>query len=49
LSKAAMSNPNDLLGQKSHHYLNQGRIFYDILMRAAHRMAYFDLSKLNFA
>jgi len=34
--KPAMSNPNGLLGQKSYHYLNQGRTFYDILMRAAH-------------
>jgi len=44
--KPAMSNPNGLLGQKSYHYLNQGRTFYDILMRAAHWMAYFDISKL---
>ena len=34
--KAAMSNPNGLLGQKSCHYLNQGCTFYDILMRAAY-------------
>jgi len=30
-SKSAMSNPNDLLGQKSCRYLNQGRTFDDIL------------------
>jgi len=28
---AAMSNPNGFLGQKSCHYLNQGRTFADIL------------------
>jgi len=33
-----MSNPNGLLGQKSCRYLNQGRTFDDILMRAAHSM-----------
>jgi len=36
--KAAMSNPNDLLGQKSCHYINQDRTFYDILMKAAYWM-----------
>jgi len=41
-----MPKPNDLLSQKSCRYLNQGRIFYDILMSAAHGMAYFDFSKL---
>jgi len=34
-SRAAMSKPNGLLGQKSCRYLNQGRTFDDILMRAA--------------
>jgi len=48
-SNSAMSNPNGLLSQKLCHYLNQGRTLNDILMRAAHGMAYFDLSKLNFA
>ena len=43
-TKSAMSNPNGLLVQKSCHYLNQSRTFYDILMRAAHWMACFDLS-----
>jgi len=38
-----MSNPNGLLSQKLSHYLNQGRTLNDILMRAAHWMAYFDL------
>ena len=46
---AAMSNPNDLLSQKLCHYLNQGRTLNDTLMRAVHRMAYFDLGKLNLA
>jgi len=32
--RTAMSNPNGLLGQTSCHYLNQGRTFYDILMRS---------------
>jgi len=41
-----MSNPNGLLSQNLCHYLNQGRTFYDILMRA---MTYFDLGKLNLA
>jgi len=44
-----MSNPNDLLSQKTCHYLNQGRTWSDILMRAAHSVAFFDLSKLNLA
>ena len=35
--------------KKSCHYLNQGRTFYDILIRAAYWMAIFNLSKLNFA
>jgi len=35
-SSTAMSNPNGLLGQKSCRYLNQGRTFDDILMKAAH-------------
>jgi len=42
-----MSNPNGLLSQKLCRYLNQGRTMIDILMRAAHWIAYFDLSKLN--
>jgi len=42
-----MSKPNGLLSQKLCHYLNQGRTLNDILMRAAHCMTYFDLSKLN--
>ena len=41
-----MSNRNSLLSQTFCHYLNQGRTFYDILMRA---MAYFDLGNLNLA
>jgi len=45
--KQLMSNPNGLLSQKVCHYLNQGRTLNDILMRATHWMAYFDLSKLN--
>ena len=44
-----MPNPNGLLSQKLCHYLNQGCTLKDILMRAALWMAYFDLSKLNFA
>jgi len=44
-----MSNPNGLLGQNSCRYLNQGRTFDDILMRAPHLMTYLDLSKLNLA
>ena len=47
--KVAMSNPKGLLGQKSCRYLNQGRIFDDILMKAAHSMTYVDLSKSNLA
>jgi len=46
-----MFNPNDLLSQKVGRYLDQGRALKEIgqLMRAAHLMAYFDLSKLNSA
>jgi len=44
---SAMSNPNRLLSQNICHYLNQGRTLNDILMSAAHSMAYFHLSKLN--
>ena len=44
-----MSNPNGFLSQKLCHYLDQGRTLKDILLRAAHGMAYFDLSKLNLA
>jgi len=43
-----MSYPNGLLSLKLFHCLNQGRTLNDILMRAAHSMAYFDLSKLNY-
>ena len=45
--RAAMSSRSCLLGQKLCHYLNHGRILNDILMRAAHRMTYFDPSKLK--
>jgi len=45
--RPAMSNPTGLMGQNVCHYLNQGRTLNDILLRAAHWMAYFDLSKLN--
>jgi len=48
-SKAVMSNPNGLLSQKLCRCLNQGRTLNDMLMRAAHWMAYFDLSKLTVA
>jgi len=44
-----MSNPNGLLSQKVFHYLNQGRTLNDIVLRAAHQMAYVDPSKLNLA
>jgi len=49
LEQLYMSNPNGLLSQKVCHYLDQGRTLNDILLRAAHSMAYFDLSKLNLA
>ena len=49
VTRAAMSEANGLLGQKLCHCLNQGRTLNDILMRAAHWMAYFDLRKLNLA
>jgi len=42
-------NPNGLLSQKVCHYLDQGRILNDILLRAAHCITRFDLSKLNLA
>jgi len=45
--RSAMSNPNSFLSQKLGHWFNQGRTLSDILMRAAHRMPYFDFSKLN--
>jgi len=35
-SRSAMSNPNGLLNQKLRHYLNQGRIIIDILVRGTH-------------
>jgi len=41
--------PKWLTGQKSCRCLDQGRTLNDILMRAARRMTYFDLSKLNLA
>jgi len=44
-----MSKPNGLLGQKVFQYLDQGRTLNDMLLRAAHRMGYFDFSKLNVA
>jgi len=44
-----MSNPNDSLSQKLCHYRNQGHTFNDIVIRAAHSMAYFNLIKLNLA
>jgi len=44
-----MSNQNGLLSKKLCHYLNQGSTLNDILMRAEHSVAYFDLSKLNLA
>ena len=44
-----MFNPNGLLSQKLCHCFGQGRTLNDMLMRAAHWMAYFDLSKLNLA
>jgi len=44
-----MSNPNGLQSQKSCHRLDQGRTLNDILMSAARRMAYFNLSKLKWA
>ena len=47
--RPAMSNPIGWLGQKSCRYLNQGRTFDDISMRAAHWMTYLDLSKPNLA
>ena len=47
--RSAMSDPNRLLSEKVCHYLDQGRTLKDILIRAAHWMAYFDLSKLNLA
>ena len=45
----AMSNPNGLLSQKLCHCLGQGRTLNDILLSAAHWMAYFDHSKLDLA
>jgi len=39
-----MSKPNGLLSQKFCHHLKQGRTLNNMLMRAAHPMAYFDLS-----
>ena len=47
--KPAASNPNGLLSQKLCHYVDQGRTFNDIIIRAAHWTAYFDLSELNLA
>jgi len=46
-TSAAMSNPNGLLSQKLCLCRNhQGRRLNDMLMRAAHWMAYFVVSKL---
>jgi len=45
--RPAMSNRNCLLSQKLCNYLNQGRKLNDILVRAAHGMTDFDLSKLD--
>jgi len=42
-----MSNPNGLLSQNYITILNQGRTLNDIIIRAAHCVAYADLSKLN--
>jgi len=39
-----MSNPNDLLSQNVCHYLGHGNTLRDILLCAAHGMAYFDLT-----
>jgi len=44
-----MSNPYGLLSQNVCHYSDQGRTLNDILLRDAHCMAYFDLSKENLA
>ena len=46
---SAVSHPNVVLSKKLCHYLNQGRTSSDILMKAAHWMAYFYFSKLYFA
>jgi len=42
-----MSNPNDSLSQKLCHYRNQDHTFNDIVIRAAHSMAYFNLIFTN--
>jgi len=44
-----MPNTNGLLSQKICHYLNQGRTFNEISMRAANFMAFFDLGRQNLA
>jgi len=36
--RSAMSNPNGLRSQKLYYYLNQGRPFNDILLRAAQNL-----------
>jgi len=41
-----MSKTNVSLRQKVCHCLDQGRTLNDMLMKAAHWMAYFDLIKL---
>ena len=46
-TRPATSDSGGLLSQKSCHNLNQSRTLNNILMRAAHWMAYFDLRKLN--
>jgi len=44
-----MSKPKCLLSRKVCRHLDQGRTLKDVLRRAAHWMAYFDLCKLNLA
>jgi len=44
-----MSNPNGLLSQTVRHCLDQGRTMNDILLWAAHWMAYSDFNKQNVA
>jgi len=48
-TRTAMSSQNGLLIQKECQYLDQGHPLNDILLRAAHSMAYFHLSQLNLA
>ena len=46
--RPAMSNPNGLLSQTLCHCLGQSRTLNNMLLRAAHWMAYFDRNKLNY-